>query len=111
MSHELRSPLTSIVSYADLIRDEGGLPPASARFLDVIARNAERITKLVGDLLLLSRIEAGMIPLELAPVSVAEVVAEAVQAAAPVAAKKGVALEARPRTARRCWPTGPAWSR
>ncbi len=93
VSHELRSPLTSIVSYADLIRDEGGLPPASARFLDVIARNAERITKLVGDLLLLSRIEAGMIPLELAPVSVAEVVAEAVQAAAPVAAKKGVALE------------------
>ena len=47
----------------------------------------------MGDLLLLSRIEAGMIPLELAPVSVAGVVAEAVQAAAPVAAKKGVALE------------------
>jgi PAS domain S-box-containing protein len=93
VSHELRSPLTSIVSYAELIRDEGGLPPTAARFLDVIARNAERITKLVGDLLLLSRIEAGMIPLDLVPVPVAEVVAEAVQAAAPAAAQKGVALD------------------
>ena len=55
VSHELRSPLTSIVSYADLIRDEGGLPPTAARFVDVISRNAERITKLVGDLLLLSQ--------------------------------------------------------
>ena len=93
VSHELRSPLTSIVSYAELIRDEGGLPPTAARFLDVIARNAERITKLVGDLLLLSRIEAGMIPLDLMPVSVAEAVAEAVQAVAPAAAEKGVALD------------------
>ena len=93
VSHELRSPLTSIVSYADLIRDEGGLSPTAARFLDIVARNAERITKLVGDLLLLSRIEAGMIPLELEPVPVAAVVAEAVQAAAPGAAQKGVALD------------------
>ena len=93
VSHELRSPLTSIVSYAELIRDEGELAPTAARFLDVIARNAERITKLVGDLLLLSQIEAGVIPLELAPVPVAEVVAEAVQAAAPAAAQKGVALD------------------
>jgi signal transduction histidine kinase len=92
VSHELRSPLTSIVSYAELIRDENVLPATASRFLDIISRNAERITKLVGDLLLLSRIEAGMIPLELAPVSVAEVVAEAVQAAAPGAAQQGVAL-------------------
>ena len=48
VSHELRSPLTSIVSYAELIRDEDELSPTAARFLDVISRNAERITKLVG---------------------------------------------------------------
>jgi PAS domain S-box-containing protein len=93
VSHELRSPLTSIVSYAELIRDEDRLSPTGARFLDVISRNAERITKLVGDLLLLSRIEAGMIPLELAQLSVAEVVTEAVQAAAPGAAQQGVTLD------------------
>jgi PAS domain S-box-containing protein len=93
VSHELRSPLTSIVSYAELIRDEDQLSPIAGRFLDVISRNAERITKLVGDLLLLSRIEADMIPLELARISVAEVVTEAVQAAAPGAAQQGVTLE------------------
>ena len=93
MSHELRSPLTSIVSYAELIRDEEELSPTAARFLDVIARNAERITKLVGDLLLLSQIEAGMIPLELAQVSVAELVSEAVQASAPLAAQQGITLD------------------
>ncbi len=93
VSHELRSPLTSIVSYAELIREENVLPPVPSGFLDVISRNAERITKLVGDLLLLSRIEAGIIPLELAPLSVAEVIAEAVQAAGPGAADKGVALD------------------
>ncbi len=93
VSHELRSPLTSIVSYAELIRDEDQLSPTTAHFLDVISRNAERITKLVGDLLLLSRIEAGMIPLELARVSVAEVVTEAVQAAMPGAVQQHVTLD------------------
>ena len=93
VSHELRSALTSIVSYAELIREEGGLSPTAARFLDIISRNAERITKLVGDLLLLSRIEAGMIPLELAGVSVAEVVTEAVQAAAPGPPRRASALD------------------
>ena len=93
VSHELRSPLTSIVSYAELIREEAQLSPTTARFLDVISRNAERITKLVGDLLLLSQIEAGVIPLELTLLPVAEVVAEAVQAALPGAAQRGVTLD------------------
>src|SRR5580693_499935 len=93
VSHELRSPLTSIVSYAELIREEDQLSPTTARFLDVISRNAERITKLVGDLLLLSQIEAGVIPLELTQLSVAEVVTEAVQAASPGAAQQGVTLD------------------
>ena len=93
VSHELRSPLTSIVSYAELIREEDQLSPTTARFLDVISRNAERITKLVGDLLLLSQIEAGVIPLELTQLPVAEVVTEAVQAASPGAAQRGVTLD------------------
>jgi signal transduction histidine kinase len=94
VSHELRTPLASIVSYASLIRDEDkGLSPDTAGFLDVIQRNAERITQLVGDLLLLSKFEAGVIPLELAPVSVLEVVAEAVRAAVPGAAEQGIVLE------------------
>jgi PAS domain S-box-containing protein len=98
VSHELRGPLSSIVSYAELIRDdEQALSPDSAGFLDVVQRSAERLTQLVGDLLLLSRIDAGVIPLEPAPLDVAGLVADTVRAAAPAAAERGVALESSVR--------------
>jgi signal transduction histidine kinase len=43
------------------------LTPDGAQFLDIIERNAHRLLRLVGDLLLLMRLESGSIPLELAP--------------------------------------------
>ena len=71
VSHELRTPLTSIVSFSELIRGEAeGLTPEGIRFLDIIERNADRLHRLVGDLLMLDRVEAGALPLDLAPVSV-----------------------------------------
>ena len=97
MSHELRAPLSSIVSYAALLRDEeAGLTAAGSRQLDVIERSAGRVLRMVGDLLLLSRIEAGVFPLDLAPVAVPGLAAEAVSMAAPDAAARGVALELSP---------------
>jgi signal transduction histidine kinase len=94
VSHELRTPLTSIVSFIELIRAEAaGLTPEGLSFLDIIERNAGRMYQLIGDLLMLNRVEAGALPLDLAPVSVAELVTDAVQAAAPGAAKQGVTLE------------------
>jgi PAS domain S-box-containing protein len=93
-SHELRTPLTSIVAFAELIRgEEDGLTPDAEGFLDIIQRNAEKLIRLVGDLLMLSRLESGVIRLELAPVSIPEVAREAVLAASAVAAEKDVALE------------------
>ena len=94
VSHELRTPLTSIVSFSELIRGEAdGLTPEGVRFLDIIERNADRLHRLVGDLLMLDRLEAGALPLDLAPVSVADLVAEAVRPAAPAAAKQGITIE------------------
>jgi PAS domain S-box-containing protein len=94
VSHELRTPLTSIVSFSELIRSEaGGLTPEGLRFLDIIERNADRLHRLVGDLLMLDRLEAGALPLDLAPVSVAELTAEAVRSASAAAAKQGVTIE------------------
>ncbi|HWO56352.1 MAG TPA: ATP-binding protein [bacterium] len=57
VSHELRTPLTSILGYASALRDTGLASPA-ADFLGTIERNAERMNRIVGDLLDLSRIEA-----------------------------------------------------
>ena len=93
-SHELRTPLTSIVSFVELIKDsEDGLGPDTVSSLEVIARNANRLLRLVGDLLLLSRIEAGSMPLELAPVSIPELVGQVGRSASPAAAKQGVRIE------------------
>jgi signal transduction histidine kinase len=93
VSHELRTPLTSILSFSELIRGEAeGLTPEGIRFLDIIERNADRLHRLVGDLLMLDRLDAGALPLDLAPVSVAELTSEAVGSAAAGAAKQGITI-------------------
>jgi PAS domain S-box-containing protein len=95
VSHELRTPLTSILSFLELIRAEAdGLGPEGLHFLDIIQRNANRLLRLVGDLLLLSRIESGMSPPDLVPVSLPELAADAVRNAAPAATSYGVTLVA-----------------
>ena len=94
VSHELRTPLTSIVSFTELVReDEQDLTPDTAAFLDIIQRNAERLLHLVGDLLLLSRIEAGSIPLDLAPVCLPRLLEEAVRSASAAASQRGVVID------------------
>jgi PAS domain S-box-containing protein len=94
VSHELRTPLTSIVSFSELIRGEAaGLTPEGIGFLDIIERNADRMHRLIGDLLMLDRLEAGALPLDLAPVSIADLAAEAVRSASAAAARQGVTIE------------------
>jgi signal transduction histidine kinase len=96
VSHELRTPLTSILSFIELIRAEAdGLTPDGRSFLDIIERNADRMYHLIGDLLMLDRMESGALPLDLTEVSVAELVTQAVRAARPGADKQGVTLEVR----------------
>lgn len=58
VSHELRTPLTSILGYASALRDTQKFEPPASTFLETIERNAERMNRIVGDLLELSRIEA-----------------------------------------------------
>ena len=93
VSHELRTPLTSIVSFSELMRAETqALTADGAQFLDIIERNAHRLLRLVGDLLLLSKLESGAVPLDLEPVSVPEVAGEAARAASARATKHGVTV-------------------
>jgi PAS domain S-box-containing protein len=96
VSHELRTPLTSIRGYLELVLDgaPGSLDEEQERFLRVVERNAIRLQGLVGDLLFIAQVEAGRLALERAPVDVVELVAEAVEAARPAAAEKGIGLAA-----------------
>ena len=93
VSHEMRTPLTSIISFSELLRGEaGGLSPEGMRFLGIIERNADRLLRLIDDLLILNRLEAGGLPLELSDCSISALAAEAVRNAQPLAAKFGVTI-------------------
>src|SRR6202034_2448585 len=93
VSHELRTPLTSIGSFSELLRGEAdGLSADGIRFLEIIERNADRLFSLIDDLLMLNRLEAGGLPLELSDVSISDLAAEAVRNAQPLAAKVGVTI-------------------
>ena len=63
VSHELRTPVTSIRSYAETLCDSGDKMDAATeqRFLEVIMRESDRMTKIVQDLLTLSRFDAGSV--------------------------------------------------
>jgi PAS domain S-box-containing protein len=98
VSHELRTPLTSIISFTDLILDaEESLSSDGVEFLGIIDRNAELLLRLVGDLLLLSKLESGVIALDLDEVSVADLVNEAVASSSVSASSRGVTLTGVPQ--------------
>jgi two-component system phosphate regulon sensor histidine kinase PhoR len=67
VSHELRTPLTAIRGYVEALTDEPGNPDDRARFLEVIARHAARMERLVKDLLRLAALDARQEIVELAP--------------------------------------------
>ncbi len=70
VSHELRTPVTSIRSAAETLRSALGDPDAMARFVEIIDRNAERLHRLVEDVLDLSRIESRELRLHPEPIEV-----------------------------------------
>ncbi len=69
-SHELRTPLTSIQGFAATLAQDEVSTDDARRFVDVIARNAERLKSLIDDLLELSQLEGRREPLRPAPVDV-----------------------------------------
>ena len=87
VSHELRTPLTSILGYLELIRDNDSVerPPDEDAFLAVVQRNAERLMRLVSDLLLVAEVESGMLTLQIEDVDLGGLAAECVEAAQPTA--------------------------
>ena len=98
VSHELRTPLTSIMGYLELVLAEeadGGVPDASRNFLLVAQRNAERLYRLVEDLLFLSSSDTGRATLQLVAVDMNEIVREAVAFAAPSALAGEVVVSLR----------------
>jgi PAS domain S-box-containing protein len=93
LSHELRTPLNAILGYARMLQS-GTIPPdKQGRAIDVIERNAVAQNRLIEDLLDMSRITAGKVRLDPAPIPVATVLREATDGVKPAADAKGVTLD------------------
>lgn len=93
-SHELRTPVAAVRSALETLRLSASQEPQSAeRFLDIIERNAERLHRLVDDLLDLSRIESQQFRVELAPQDVPEILVHALTLFESRAHHKGILLE------------------
>jgi signal transduction histidine kinase len=72
VAHELRGPLSAVVAFAHLLGDpgSGNLSEEQRTYLDVIDRNANRLLRLIEELLTLSRLQAGTLPMTMATVRV-----------------------------------------
>jgi two-component system phosphate regulon sensor histidine kinase PhoR len=93
VSHELRTPLTAVITFTETLED-GALdePETAHRFLAVIRRNAERMRTLIEDIMELSAIESGGLPLDAREVRIHNTVQETFGALSAKAEACGVTL-------------------
>jgi len=92
-SHEIKTPLTSIGGFATAIADgTAATPQERTRSAALIVREVERLTRLVNELLDLSRIESGAVKLDLSEVELRELIGDAVEAFGGQAQEKDVRM-------------------
>jgi len=92
LSHELRTPLTSILGWAQILTRNTTDPALMNKGVAVIERNARSQSRLVSDLLDVSRIIAGKLRLELQPLDIASVVEAAIETQSEAAEAKSIQL-------------------
>ena len=95
VSHELRTPLTSIRGYLEamLEGESGELGPEQRDYAAVALRNTERLERLIGDLLLLSSVEAGQVTLRHEPIVVGQSLRRLCEELAPIARRRGIRID------------------
>jgi len=97
LSHELRTPLTTIKGYLSMARKGrlGDLSERQESVAGILDRNADRLLRLINDLLLTARLEAGQMTLDPKPLGMRAVLMEATQFLQGDAETAGVSLEVR----------------
>jgi signal transduction histidine kinase/CheY-like chemotaxis protein len=94
MSHELRTPLNAVLGFSDLLSDKryGELNERQLRYVNHINAGGKHLLSLIGDILDLSKIEAGRMEISCQDLSVARMFGEVISALRPLADKKSQTL-------------------
>jgi len=96
VTHELRTPLTSIRAFSEILYDNPDIDPAERhRFLGLVIKESERLTRLINQVLDLAKLESGLAEWRTADVDLREIVGDAVGATSQIFKGRGVAIEAR----------------
>lgn len=94
VSHELRTPVSIVQANAETLLDGGLEDPTRARtFVEGLHRNAERLSRIIADLLDLSRLEAGRYRFDITTVDVGETVGHVVESVERSARQRGQSIE------------------
>ena len=91
MSHEFRTPLTSLIGYAELLQDDPSLSPAARSDTQVMVRNARHLNKMVDDIL--AAATSGVTEDYRLPLDLARLVREQAVASAPAAMSRNITLD------------------
>jgi signal transduction histidine kinase len=93
VSHELRTPLTSIKGFGEILASYDDIDPANRQeFIQIINEESDRLTRLINDLLDLSKIEAGKIKWVIQPIDAGQILRYTVKQIQAMALKKSLAL-------------------
>lgn len=93
VSHDLRTPLASIIGFAELLQSDSHLMAGEQNdYVEAIYRNSQSLLALINDLLDLSSLELGRLPLHPAPVLLTELLADLRAATQPVLAQAGLTI-------------------
>jgi signal transduction histidine kinase len=93
VSHELRTPIAALRTFNELLREQAARDPAAqAEFLESSAQQIERLDWLAQNLLELSKLDSGLVMLDLRPDDLRAAVESAVEQARPAARRRGIEL-------------------
>ncbi|HEX5501925.1 MAG TPA: HAMP domain-containing sensor histidine kinase [Thermomicrobiales bacterium] len=93
VSHELRTPLSSIRSFSELLLSYDDDPGVQQEFLGIINQESERLTRLVNDVLDITKIEAGQLHWDVQTLDVAALLRDSARTYAPLIEQQGLAFE------------------
>ena len=94
VSHELRTPIAALRTFNELLKEQAaGDPEARAEFLESSGQQIERLDWLAQNLLELSKLDSGLVLLDLRPDDLRAAVESAVEQARPAARRRGISLE------------------